>query len=560
MDMADRRYLKRRGETWYYQRAVPADARKRWRWPSPIIETLGTRDLTQAQAERWKVHAKWQVRIDQATGRQSPKLPTHAEIEAAALEEFHTTLRVLDEIGVSDEAGLTQLIEANQRKLDLAEPSKHHPEVAKLHQDAARKLGIPVANIYVESAGSGRIVDRDYALIRARIAAIQARRKALAGIVPEEPQSFGRKSVDPVTLRPVLPRRGAKGGPKFADVAARFIAEKQRDPAAALTAQTVGQYEAAYRLFDSFAKQPCLGDVDRSLASEFLDKIANLDPVWGRSPATKKRSFAEIMEAYGKGARGLANKTVNRFAMALGMVWQFAEDRDGYGGGNPWSRQARPTGKRRGNGKTELRAFTPGELRKLLARKPLIVPKKHDTMSAMPWLVLIGTYGGMRLNEICSLDVDDVKQAGGIWYFDITEAKSEAGVRCVPVHSCILQAGLLDYRKRLKKGGQLFPGLRPGGPDDKLSWYASKRFTVLRRDLGIEDVDALTGRDRINFHSLRRSATTALKHARIPEHEAAEILGHDHPQVTFGVYPDKHKLRELQRIVETIRYEGLDVD
>ena len=188
----------------------------------------------------------------------------------------------------------------------------------------------------------------------------------------------------------------------------------------------------------------------------------------------------------------------------------------------------------------------------------MIAPRKHDTASAMPWIILIGAYSGMRLNEICSLDVADVKEAGGIWHFDITAAKSEAGVRCVPVHSRILQAGLLDYSKRLKGGGQLLPGLKPGGPDGKLRWYVSKRFTVLRRNLGLTDVDTAGQTDRLDFHSLRRAAATALKHARIPEHEAAEILGHEHPQVTFGVYPDKHKLRELQRIVEAIRYEGLD--
>jgi integrase len=354
-----------------------------------------------------------------------------------------------------------------------------------------------------------------------------------------------------------LPKRPGKGGPKFADVAARFIAEKQRDPSSALTAQTIGQYEAAFRLFDSFARQPTLGDIDRRMASEFLDKIATLDPHWGRSPETKKRSFAEIMTTYGSSTRGLTNKTINRFAMALGMVWRFAEDRDGYEGVNPWSRQARSTGKRRGTGKTDKRAFTPSELRKLLKQKPEVAPDKHDTASALPWITLIGAYSGMRLNEICSLDVEDVKKNGDVWFFDITAAKTEAGMRCVPVHSRILQAGFLDYRKRIKCG-QLFPGLKPGGPDDKLGWYASKRFTEVRRGLSIEDIKELTGRDQIDFHSLRRSASTALKHARIPEHEAAEILGHEHPQVTFGVYPDRHKLVELQRIIEAIRYEGID--
>ena len=84
----------------------------------------------------------------------------------------------------------------------------------------------------------------------------------------------------------------------------------------------------------------------------------------------------------------------------------------------------------------------------------------------------------------------------------------------------------------------------------------SKRFTEFRRGLKLIDIDKITGRDRIDFHSLRRSASTCLKNARIPEHEEAEFLGHDHPQVTFGLYPDRHKLVELQRIIETIRYES----
>jgi hypothetical protein len=197
--MADRRYLKRRGETWHYQRAIPASIRKRWHGPNPIIEALGTRDLTEAQALRWKVNAKWQAQFDNVAGRQSPKPPTPAEIEADALEEFHKHLGVLHDLE-ADEAALVQMAAMQQRKLDLADPTKVHPELAKLHPSLGR--GRP-----------DRIVDRDYALIRARIAAIEARRKALAGIVPDVPQSFGRNSVDPVTLRPVLPARAPRAVP-----------------------------------------------------------------------------------------------------------------------------------------------------------------------------------------------------------------------------------------------------------------------------------------------------------------------------------------------------------
>jgi integrase len=503
--MSDRRYLKRRGESWYYQRAVPTPIRTRWHGPSPVIESLGTRDLTEAQSLRWKVNAKFQAEFDKLAGFKFMRM-TPAEVEAAAREEYHACLRMLNETE-ADEEWLTSRAALFRRQLDLADPTKDHPAIAAEFPDLAPSHGL-------SRGRADRITDLHYAKLRARLAAVEGRLRGLAGIPSEEPPAFGRQPINLTTLTPVgAPKRPSKGGPKFADVAARFIAEKQRDPVAALTAQTVGQYEAAFRLFDSFANQPALGDVDRRLASEFLDSIAKLDPHWGRSPQTKKRSFKEIKAAYGNGPRGLTNKTINRFAMALGMVWRFAEDRDGYEGGNPWIRQSRAGGTRRGGGKQKKRAFTPEELKKLLQQQPVAAPNVHDVESALPWLTLIGAYSGMRLNEICSLTVDDVKLRGDVWFFDIAEAKTKAGIRCVPVHSRILQAGFLNYRKRLRRG-QLFPGLKPGGPDGKLSWYVSKRFTEVRREFGIKDLSGVTGRDVVDFHSLRGPQVCAHPRAR----------------------------------------------
>ena len=56
--MADRRYLKQRGDFWFYHRAVPADVRRVWKGRHPILRALGTRDLTKAQGERWAVNAR----------------------------------------------------------------------------------------------------------------------------------------------------------------------------------------------------------------------------------------------------------------------------------------------------------------------------------------------------------------------------------------------------------------------------------------------------------------------------------------------------------------------
>ena len=71
------------------------------------------------------------------------------------------------------------------------------------------------------------------------------------------------------------------------------------------------------------------------------------------------------------------------------------------------------------------------------------------------------------------------------------------------MHSEIIEAGFLDYLEGLPQDGRLFPSLKPGGPDGKLSWFVSKRFTTLRRKLGIT-------RERVGFHCFRKAVGTKL--------------------------------------------------
>ncbi|MBI1651165.1 site-specific integrase [Hyphomicrobium sulfonivorans] len=552
--MADERYLRRRGHTWFFAIAVPRDLRGTF-GKDRIVISLKTGDLREAQDLRWARLAEINERFRRARASEDPLSP--ARVAAFAVEIHQATLEQLE-------------AHAQQGKHPQAAPEGEHdersPEVA----------GLDLAVTQIEQAledGDFDSVEQEItayerrngveyelglrrwsvlgeAILKARHAAYVGRSRALRG-EPSEP--FGLPApVDPVTLqRRQTPRQSGKLA--FADVAKRFIAEKQRDPAFALTEQTRGQYEAAYRIFDSFARQPALDQVDRSKASEFLDKIATLNPRWGRGPGIRKLSFTEIIARFGNHTPGLSNKTINRYAMALGMVWKYAEDRDAYEGRNPWTGQMRPTTKRRGNSETDKRAFTSAEIATLLMCGPDASRVVDDAQAMLPWLALIGAYSGMRLNEICELDVADVKEIGGILFFDLTKAKTEAGLRVVPVHSAILAAGFRDYIKFVHKGA-LWPGLKAGGPDNKRSWYASKAFTTYRRGFDLVEIDKVTGRDRLDFHSLRRSAITALKNAGIAEHDAAEVVGHDHPRVTFGVYPDRHRLARLQQIVEAIRY------
>lgn len=142
------------------------------------IEVCVCRDLTQAQSLRWTVN---EVEAAFAALQSDvPRKPTATEIEEIACAKFEAMLQLAHECGL-DAVAIEQSIAGVQAKLDLDDPAK-----------GGRKRCI---------------VDRDYALFRAEIAALDARRQALLGIQPAPPQTFGRSAIDPVTLQPVVPIR-----------------------------------------------------------------------------------------------------------------------------------------------------------------------------------------------------------------------------------------------------------------------------------------------------------------------------------------------------------------
>jgi integrase len=137
----------------------------------------------------------------------------------------------------------------------------------------------------------------------------------------------------------------------------------------------------------------------------------------------------------------------------------------------------------------------------------------------------LARWTGARIEELCSLTVENVKLEAKVPYFVTTAGKTDAAIRDVPVH-----AELLPVLTRLigeRTTGYVLAklttdqyGMRSGA--------AGKRFGTLKRALGF-------GPDVV-FHSVRKSVATMLENAGVPENVAADIIGNDKPQVTYGLY------------------------
>ena len=89
------------------------------------------------------------------------------------------------------------------------------------------------------------------------------------------------------------------------------------------------------------------------------------------------------------------------------------------------------------------------------------------------WVPLIGLFSGLRLNEICQLDLADMIVLDGVLCFSVKAApqsvsqkrvKNVASERIVPVHADLRRLGFENYfaDRRQGVGGKLFPELKIG--------------------------------------------------------------------------------------------------
>jgi integrase len=60
---------------------------------------------------------------------------------------------------------------------------------------------------------------------------------------------------------------------------------------------------------------------------------------------------------------------------------------------------------------------------------------------------------------------------------------------------------------------------------------------------------------RYVFHSIRKTFTTMLENAGVGENLAADIVGHEKPRITYGLYSGGASLEVMREAVKKVAYE-----
>jgi integrase len=351
---------------------------------------------------------------------------------------------------------------------------------------------------------------------QARLFALQDARKALLG-----------KKVKP---RPDME-------PAFSEVADAFVKWWKAQPGLK-DSNTENQKRATFRLFSGFWNDRLLRDVREKDAAAFMDALRHMDPCYSRSPEAREMSWSALQRTYGGRDKGMTPATLNRHAAALKTLWNWAARRGHCEGLNPFDGHRQRL--KRGVNVNGYVGWTPDELKQLLTP----APKRRDLHEVM----VVAMHSGMRLNEIAALTWADVQQREGIHFFRVTDAKTAAGNREVPVHPTL--SWLLE-RTKGKPTERVWATFNEEGPGKKPGADASREFSHFKTKRGF-------GADRTKtFHSFRKNAVGQWEALGVAQTEVAEVVGHEKAGITFSVYGAGISLQRKAEIIALLNYPKL---
>lgn len=341
-----------------------------------------------------------------------------------------------------------------------------------------------------------------------------------------------------------------------------FIARQERTKA---NSSMLGKYRSILpELVEYIGDKPCDAIRQNDLLT-FADDLCRMPTNW-KALRTKGYSMGELAEA--EHSECISRATFERsYVAAIGAFLNYAKSRYGDAGfPQHLNTDSMEYIGERVSPEENQRALRSDELCRLFEGPEFASFAVDPSKAHQYWLPLVGLYTGARVREVCQLNPQaDIREEGGIWFFDITEdGEAAAGVtkstktassrRRVVIHSRLLELGFLEYLEGIRAQGarQLFPQWKPKGGD--AAGHAAEWFREFIRDVGLRD--ETPGAMVTGFHAFRHTMLTRAKHLRI--NDRFLITGHADGKVSraqSGYEREGHPLADLRDLIERVSFE-----
>lgn len=356
----------------------------------------------------------------------------------------------------------------------------------------------------------------------------------------------------------------------FADISERYINARRTE----IGIETIQQIETAVKLFTKFMqsfgpklidKRKRLAEYTRKDAREFIDLIRQLPKTYGKSAKDRQRPLEDIIENAEKKDPEyitISRDVVERHIDNIKKIWEYAQSSGELGKGEQydiWSNHLITPLREK---LTDKRPFTDDELAKLQQTKW----NSRIHPNTMRQIIAIGSFSGMRLEEICRLRPIDIEKVNGIMCFHIRkhydengkllwDPKTEAGERIIPLHSYLKSdiIGLLDRAKNCQKAKKniIFYDLPYDELRNKYGAGFSKRFSAFKQSAGLSE--------QTTFHSFRHLVRTKLGHRAngelYPKEWIQQIMGHEQTGMD-QIYDHGTIVHNLKIVIDSLHYDN----
>jgi integrase len=356
--------------------------------------------------------------------------------------------------------------------------------------------------------------------------------------------------------------------PLFSTLTDAFLAWRERT---GVRVHTIRQDRPILRFFAECAGDKPVTAYSRGDVSAYLDRVRLLPATYGRSPADRDRTMAELIaRAERTGEPRLSAKTAKRHLSTLSAFFAFCRDRglltkaqcDELVSKHRFGTMRAPRQQRD--------AWTSDELKALFASPvwtgcdPVVRSRPGPAIirDAKFWLPLLALFHGARLEEFADLRRRDIGRDGKIAFVRISpetrSLKTKSAARTIPLHPEIIRLGFLGYVERVAPNPDdpLFPDIAPQGPDRKRGPRITRWFVNYRKQVGLY-------RRGVGMHAFRHTTNTRLRDAIRDfqqERHVRYLLGHSLGAGEGGERYDKGPgLAAVAETLALLQYPELDL-
>ena len=589
--MASLTYLSRRGSTFYFRVRVPIDLQSHvrrgelWRslrTSSPDIARSRAAFLLSLTLQLWKDLASAMDPVEAKALVEAwlkAELDRDADIRRTAdMDEINAHEAVLLQRGrrfgppIYDPSAVGGIVSGliDTHRLQLTDPElellsrivrQGHTELFRAVSDRSRQPWFPWEN------------DDPAASLVERLRVTETGGHPRIGNDPAQPLS-DRLPLDQATINAVQVPSIAGGGLLFSEAVSTAIvaiSAKQAFPP-----KRIDDYENAAKVFLDFLNDdPPFDTISRQQAGLFMRSLERYPSNASKRPQYRDlKLFSErLAKAKGDGDEALLSPTTinTKYVTPLRAIYDWHIE-GGFSLANPFATVRSKPAEGRGQ-KEKRRSISDTEVLRLLSLplftgaaglkyKSLYRAGSLRVSDWRYWVPLICLFTGMRLNEACGLGVSDVRESpDGVLYFHVRDEiegqrlKSIAARRRVPIHSALLDAGIMRTVDDLRNAGRtrLFNDLK----EDKSGYFSarpSKFFADLRKWYADEKPEEPGD---LVFHSKRHAVTSKLRAANVRLDVSKAVVGHEQGEVhgNYGGFD----IPVLKEAIEKIMYPGLDV-